>query len=44
MRNLEFASPRDLAEAFLRLRQAVAFAGWGPDPEYAAWFRDTWRG
>ena len=34
-----FASPRELAEKFVRERRELALAGWGPDPEYAEWFR-----
>lgn len=39
MGNVEFASARELAEGFLRLRPATALAGWGPDPEYVAWLQ-----
>jgi hypothetical protein len=41
LRNLEFASPRELTEGFLRLRPAIALAGWGPDPEYVDWLQKT---
>ncbi len=34
---VEFATPRELAEAFVRERPLVSFAGCGPDPEYARW-------
>jgi hypothetical protein len=39
--NIEFATPRDLAEEFIRVRPRIAFAGWGPDPRYAKWFQST---
>lgn len=33
-----FASPLELAKKFIRERREIAFAGWGPDSEYAEWF------
>jgi hypothetical protein len=41
MGNVEFASPHELAEGFLRLRPAIALAGWGPDAEYVTWFQQA---
>lgn len=37
--DVTFAGPRELAEKFLWERREIAFAGWGPDPEYVEWFR-----
>ena len=37
--DVAFASPRELARKFVRERREIALAGWGPDPNYAAWFR-----
>lgn len=37
--NATFATPQELARKFLRERREIAFAGWGPDPQYAEWFR-----
>jgi hypothetical protein len=34
-----FASPRELAVRFVQERREIAFAGWGPDPEYVQWFK-----
>ena len=39
--DVEFASPRQLAEAFVFQRPLVAYAGRGPDPEYVRWFDRT---
>ncbi len=33
-----FDTPRELALRFVRERQEIACAGWGPDREYARWF------
>lgn len=35
----EFAGPRELAHRFLKEKSELAFAGWGPDPEYVRWYR-----
>jgi len=37
--NIEFATPRELAEEFVRLSPEMAFAGWGPDPKYVKWLK-----
>lgn len=44
--DVEFASPRQMAEAFVVHRPLVSYTGRGPDPEYVRWFRgamDTLR-
>ncbi|MCW3097906.1 MAG: hypothetical protein JWL77_3524 [Chthonomonadaceae bacterium] len=36
-----FMSPRALAEQYLKRFPAIAAVGFGPDPEYAAWYERT---
>jgi len=38
--NIEFATPREMAEELVRMRPEIAYAGWGPDLiRYVKWFR-----
>ena len=36
--DVPFATPRELAERFIREFPEIAICGWGPDGEYVAWF------
>jgi hypothetical protein len=36
-----FATPAELARRFVRERPALALAGWGADPKYAAWLESA---
>lgn len=35
-----FATPRELAERFVRELPHIAWAGWGPDEAYVAWYEE----
>lgn len=37
----EFADSRELAHRFIKEKSELAFAGWGPDPEYVRWYRNA---
>ncbi|MCA9193609.1 MAG: hypothetical protein KDB03_17680 [Planctomycetales bacterium] len=42
-KHLPFDDPRRLAEVFIERNQAIALAGWGPDPQYVSWFDEMLR-
>jgi hypothetical protein len=37
-KDMVFATPKDLALRFIQEKREIAFSGWGPDPDYVAWF------